>query len=55
MTETTTKKCSVLNTSPVRKGVPEKATGQAKYTGDISYPECFTARFCTALLRTPKY
>ena len=38
MTETTAKKCSVLNTSPVRKGVPEKATGQAKYTGDISLP-----------------
>jgi 4-hydroxybenzoyl-CoA reductase subunit alpha len=38
MTETNTKKCAVLNTSPVRKGVPEKATGQAKYTGDISLP-----------------
>jgi 4-hydroxybenzoyl-CoA reductase subunit alpha len=38
MTETTAKKCYVLNTSPVRKGVPEKATGQAKYTGDIALP-----------------
>jgi 4-hydroxybenzoyl-CoA reductase subunit alpha len=38
MTTTTNKDYAVLSTSPVRKGVPEKATGQAKYTGDISLP-----------------
>ena len=36
MTTITPKNYAVLNTSPVRKGVPEKATGQAKYTGDIT-------------------
>ena len=38
MTTITPKNYAVLNTSPVRKGVPEKATGQAKYTGDITLP-----------------
>ena len=28
----------LINTDQVRKGVPEKVTGQAKYTGDITLP-----------------
>jgi CO/xanthine dehydrogenase Mo-binding subunit len=56
MTATNVKKCSVLNTSPVRKGVPEKATGQAKYTGDIALPGMlYGAILHSPLLRTPKY
>jgi 4-hydroxybenzoyl-CoA reductase alpha subunit len=31
-------KYSILNTSPVRKGVQDKVTGQAKYTADLSLP-----------------
>ena len=38
MTTIAPKNYAVLNTSPIRKGVPEKATGQAKYTGDITLP-----------------
>ncbi len=30
---------SVIGKRHVRKGVPEKATGQAKYTADISFPD----------------
>ena len=54
MTETNVKKCAVLNTSPVRKGVPEKATGQAKYTGDITLPGMRYGQSCTARWRMPK-
>jgi len=42
MAETTVHEYSILNTSPVRKGVPEKATGQAKYTADLSLPNMLT-------------
>ena len=42
MAETTIHEYSILNTSPVRKGVPEKATGQAKYTADLSLPNMLT-------------
>ena len=38
MTKVVAPKYNVLNTSPIRKGVPEKATGQAKYTADLSLP-----------------
>ena len=42
-------KYSILNTSPVRKGVQEKATGQAKYTADLSLPNMLVA----AILNSP--
>ena len=38
MAANTVRDYSILNTSPVRKGVPEKATGQARYTADMSLP-----------------
>ena len=38
MTEKATKEFSVVNSSTVRKGVPEKSTGRAQYTADISLP-----------------
>ena len=40
---------SIINTSQIRKGVPEKATGQAKYTGDLSLPNMLTG----AILHSP--
>ena len=39
MEEHTNRSYSVIGKRHVRKGVPEKATGQAKYTGDISFPD----------------
>jgi 4-hydroxybenzoyl-CoA reductase alpha subunit len=40
---------SVINSSTIRKGVPEKATGQAQYTGDIYLPNMLYG----AILRSP--
>jgi 4-hydroxybenzoyl-CoA reductase alpha subunit len=40
---------AVINTSQIRKGVPEKATGQAKYTADLSLPNMLIG----ALLQSP--
>jgi CO/xanthine dehydrogenase Mo-binding subunit len=40
---------SVVNSSTIRKGVPEKATGQAQYTGDITLPHMLYG----AILRSP--
>lgn len=40
---------SVINSSTVRKGVPEKATGRAQYTGDITLPNMLYG----AILRSP--
>jgi 4-hydroxybenzoyl-CoA reductase alpha subunit len=33
---------SIINTSPVRKDVPAKSTGQAKYTADLTLPNMLT-------------
>jgi len=49
MAETTVHEYSILNTSPVRKGVPEKATGQARYTADLSLPNMLVG----AILHSP--
>jgi 4-hydroxybenzoyl-CoA reductase alpha subunit len=38
MEKETASDLAVINTSQIRKGIPEKATGQAKYTGDIWLP-----------------
>jgi len=40
----------VIGTSPVRKGVPEKATGRAKYAADLSFPNML----CGAILGSAK-
>jgi 4-hydroxybenzoyl-CoA reductase alpha subunit len=40
---------SIVNTSPVRKDVPAKAVGQAKYTADLSLPHMLTG----AILHSP--
>ncbi len=40
---------SVINSSTIRKGVPEKATGRAQYTGDIVLPNMLYG----AILRSP--
>jgi len=32
----------VINKNQIRKGVPEKATGRAKYTADLSFPQMLT-------------
>jgi 4-hydroxybenzoyl-CoA reductase alpha subunit len=42
-------KYSILNTSPVRRGVQEKVTGQAKYTADLSLPNMLVG----AMLHSP--
>ena len=42
-------KYSILNTSPVRKGVQQKVTGQAKYTADLSLPNMLAG----AILHSP--
>jgi len=49
MADTTIHEYSILNTSPVRKGVPEKATGQAKYAADLSLPNMLAG----AILHSP--
>ncbi len=40
---------SIINSSTIRKGVPEKATGRAQYTGDIVLPNMLFG----AILRSP--
>ena len=47
--EIAVKDLTIINTSQVRKGVPEKATGQAKYTGDLSLPNTLSG----AILHSP--
>ncbi len=47
--ETPTSEFTLINTSQVRKGVPEKVTGQAKYTGDLTLPNMLIG----AILHSP--
>ncbi len=43
------KNLTLVHTSQIRKGVVEKATGQAKYSGDITLPNMLFG----AILRSP--